>query len=225
MWYKSSQVKSSQAIIASGYFDLLDKAQQILSIENILNKVELCDICKYSNKKIDAHSLNKHNYVGVDNLLKNKKGKIESDFVPIKGKVNSFKKDDILIGNIRPYLKKIWMAEYDGGASGDVLIFSIRNEYESKIIPRFLYFNLSSEKFFEYDIGYSKGAKMPRGDKKAIMEYKIPVPPIPVQEHIVSILDKFDELVNDISAGIPKEIELRQKEYEFYREKLLNFPR
>ena len=46
-----------------------------------------------------------------------------------------------------------------------------------------------------------------------------------IQEHVVSILDKFDELVNDISAGIPKEIELRQKEYEFFREKLLNFSR
>lgn len=194
-------------------------------MNNISNKVKLCDICKYSNEKIDVHLLNKHNYVGVDNLLKDKKGKIESDFVPIKGKVNLYNKDDILIGNIRPYLKKIWMAEYDGGANGDVLIFSIRDEYKSKIIPRFLYFNLSSDEFFDYDIGYSKGAKMPRGDKKAIMKFKIPVPPIAVQEHVVSILDKFDELINDISTGIPKEIELRQKEYEYYRERLLNFPR
>lgn len=61
--------------------------------------------------------------------------------------------------------------------------------------------------------------------KKLMENVEIIIPPIPVQEHVVSILDKFDELVNDISAGIPKEIELRQKEYEFYREKLLNFPR
>ena len=52
---------------------------------------------------------------------------------------------------------------------------------------------------------------------------KIPVPPIKVQEHIVEILDKFDTLVNDISKGLPKEIELRQKQYEYYREKLLSF--
>ena len=49
------------------------------------------------------------------------------------------------------------------------------------------------------------------------------IPSIPVQEHIVSILDKFDALVNDISKGLPKEIELRQKQYEHYREKLLSF--
>mgnify|MGYP003088434586 FL=1 len=64
---------------------------------------------------------------------------------------------------------------------------------------------------------------MPRGDKKKIMEYKIPLPPLPVQEYIVSILDKFDALVNDLSQGLPREIELRQKQYEYYREKLLNF--
>ena len=49
------------------------------------------------------------------------------------------------------------------------------------------------------------------------------VPTIPVQEYIVSILDKFDVLINDVSKGIPKEIELRQKQYEYYREKLLDF--
>jgi specificity subunit S of type I restriction-modification system len=54
-------------------------------------------------------------------------------------------------------------------------------------------------------------------------QIKIPVPPIKVQEHIVSILDKFDTLINDISKGLPKEIELRQKQYEYYREKLLSF--
>ncbi|MDY6019229.1 MAG: restriction endonuclease subunit S [Anaerococcus sp.] len=58
-----------------------------------------------------------------------------------------------------------------------------------------------------------------------VSHIKIPIPPLEVQEYIVSILDKFDELINDISKGLPKEIELRQKQYEYYREKLLNFPR
>ena len=59
---------------------------------------------------------------------------------------------------------------------------------------------------------------------KVLMEkVEIIVPPIKVQEQIVSILDKFDALVNDISKGLPKEIELRQKQYEYYREKLLSF--
>ena len=56
-----------------------------------------------------------------------------------------------------------------------------------------------------------------------IINKEIPLPSLPVQEYIVSILDKFDTLVNDLSQGLPKEIELRQKQYEYYREKLLNF--
>ena len=51
------------------------------------------------------------------------------------------------------------------------------------------------------------------------------VPPIIVQEYIVSILDKFDDLINDVSKGLPKEIEQRQKQYEYYRGKLLSFPK
>jgi type I restriction enzyme S subunit len=70
---------------------------------------------------------------------------------------------------------------------------------------------------------HAKGAKMPRGNKKAIMKYKIPIPPLVEQERIVEILDKFDALVNDISIGLPAEIEARRKQYEYYRDKLLTF--
>lgn len=70
---------------------------------------------------------------------------------------------------------------------------------------------------------HAKGAKMPRGNKQKIMEYKIPLPPLSVQREIVEILDKFDTLCNSISEGLPKEIELRRKQYEYYRNQLLTF--
>ena len=54
---------------------------------------------------------------------------------------------------------------------------------------------------------------------------QIPIPPIEEQERIAGILDKFDTLVNSISEGLPREIELRRKQYEYYREKLLSFPK
>ena len=60
-------------------------------------------------------------------------------------------------------------------------------------------------------------------NKKKIMEYEFIIPPITVQEYIVSILDKFNTIVNNISQELPKEIELRQKQYEYYRDKLLDF--
>jgi type I restriction enzyme S subunit len=159
--------------------------------------------------------------VSVENLLPNKLGKTQANSVPQTGRLISFNPGDILIGNIRPYLQKIWLSNCYGGTNGDVLTIQIKDR--EKIDPRFLYYVLSSDSFFIYDNQNSKGAKMPRGDKNAIMKYRIPVPPLPVQERIVNILDRFDKLCNDISEGLPAEIEARQKQYEYYRDKLLTF--
>jgi type I restriction enzyme S subunit len=70
---------------------------------------------------------------------------------------------------------------------------------------------------------FSKGAKMPRGDKASILKYPVAIPPIADQNRIVSILDKFERLVNDISTGLPAEIAARRQQYEYYRNKLLTF--
>ena len=148
-------------------------------------------------------------------------GKKSSSHVPVSGNLTKFEKDDILIGNIRPYLRKIWLADCCGGTNGDVL--DIRVKDKENIYPRFLYYVLSSESFFEYNNSSSKGAKMPRGDKQAIMNYEFNIPSIEEQIRIVNILDKFDKLVNDISVGLPAEIEMRRKQYEYYRNKLLCF--
>jgi len=210
-------------IINTKFFDILKEAAKIAGVD-ISDKVEwktLSEVAKYSKDRISFEYLNEKNYIGVENLLKNRLGKIDSSNVPIEGNSIKFNIGDILIGNIRPYLRKIWLADVEGGTNGDVLAIKVKDK--NKILSEFLYQLLSDEKFFDYNIKYSKGAKMPRGDKEKIMEYKIPLPPLPVQEYIVSILDKFDILVNDLSQGLPKEIELRQKQYEYYREKLLNF--
>ena len=190
-----------------------------------LKKLSLKDITTYSNNKIIITELNETNYVGVDNLLKNKLGKVDSKNVPTSGSFNLFREGDILIGNIRPYLRKIWISDIEGGASPDVLVIRKKDSFNNNLLSKYLYQVLSSEQFFDYDIKHSKGAKMPRGNKAKIMDFEILVPPLYVQEYVVSILDKFDSLINDINEGLPKEIELRQKQYEYYREKLLDFPR
>ena len=221
----TAQHSTAQRQITSKFFELLKEAAKVVSID-INDKVEwktLSEVAKYSKDRISFEYLNEKNYVGVENLLKNRLGKIDSNNVPTEGNSVKFNMGDILIGNIRPYLRKIWLADIEGGTNGDVLVISIDKKHKNKILSRYLYQILSDEKFFDYNIKYSKGAKMPRGDKEKIMEYKIPLPPLPVQEYIVSILDKFDALVNDLSQGLPREIELRQKQYEYYREKLLNF--
>lgn len=64
---------------------------------------------------------------------------------------------------------------------------------------------------------------MPRGSRDAILKYKIPIPPLSEQQRIVAILDRFDALCNDLTSGLPAEIEARRKQYEYYRDKLLTF--
>ena len=98
----------------------------------------------------------------------------------------------------------------------------IKNNFE-QLDSRYLYHVLASESFFEYDNGKSKGSKMPRGDKTAIMEYSFAIPTIDKQQKIVTILDEFDKLTSDMTAGLPAEIEARHKQYEYYRDKLLTF--
>ena len=133
--------------------------------------------------------------------------------------VISFYPEDILIGNIRPYLKKAWLADCNGGTNGDVL--TIRIVDKMYVSPQYLFYILSSEQFFMYDMKYAKGAKMPRGDKKAVMNYAIPVPPLAIQNEIVKLLDNFTELTEELT----EELQLRKKQYSFYRDSLLNFSR
>ena len=132
--------------------------------------MKLRDLAAYVTEKITVSSLTKKTYVGVDNLLPNKAGISESEYLPPEGNATAFKKDDILIGNIRPYFKKIWLAEYNGGCSPDVLCIRCNDATYAK----FLYAVLSQDSFFDYDMKGAKGSKMPRGDKSHIMNYDIP---------------------------------------------------
>ena len=189
----------------------------------------LGEVAEYSKNRISSEDVDESNYVGVANLLQNKEGKTTSNYVPAQGNLTGYKGSDILIGNIRPYLKKIWQADCAGGVNGDVLVIHPTDE---DIEPRYLYQILADDGFFEYNMQHAKGAKMPRGNKPKIMEYKIPVPfpndpekSLAEQARIVAILDKFDTLTHSISEGLPREIELRQKQYEYYRDLLLNFPK
>lgn len=182
----------------------------------------LGEVAEYSKSRVSFDKLDKNNYVGVDNLLQNRAGKMQSNYVPTSGNLTEFREGDILIGNIRPYLKKIWQADSTGGTNGDVLV--IRSCHKS-ILPRYLYQILADDNFFEYNMQHAKGAKMPRGNKDAIMKYRVPIPSFDEQTRIVTILDKFDTLTNSISEGLPREIELRQKQYEHYRDLLFSFPK
>ena len=180
---------------------------------------KLGEIAHYAKDRIKISDIDARNYVGVEHLRQNTEGREMSVTLPEVDFVISFYPEDILIGNIRPYLKKAWLADCNGGTNGDVL--TIRIVDKMYVSPQYLFYILSSEQFFMYDMKYAKGAKMPRGDKKAVMNYAIPVPPLAIQNEIVKLLDNFTELTAELTA----ELQLRKKQYSFYRDSLLNFSR
>ncbi|EAH5546504.1 restriction endonuclease subunit S [Campylobacter upsaliensis] len=98
--------------------------------------------------------------------------------------------------------------------------YVIENEKEN-VVYKFLYYILKNQQTFLMTSQY--GAGIPALAKSKIEQLKIPLPPLSVQEEIVELLDKFDTLTNDLTSGIPAEIEARKKQYEYYRERLLSF--
>lgn len=106
------------------------------------------------------------------------------------GKVKRYRKGDVLVSNIRPYFKKIWHASHDGTCSNDVLVFQA-----TKCDSSYLFWALSSDAFFDYMMKTSKGTKMPRGDKKAIMGYQVGLPPVDQQKAVCEILESLQEKI------------------------------
>ena len=146
----------------------------------------------YVNNKIDVCEISLNQYISTDNILQNKQGIECAASLPIQGgKVTAFKKGDILLANIRPYLKKIWYAQFDGGCSADVL--AIRAN--AKIDSHFLFYALFRDDFFIHAMKGSKGTKMPRGDKSQIMEFKIPVFNPKTQQSIAAVLSALDKKI------------------------------
>ncbi|MEH4142798.1 restriction endonuclease subunit S [Klebsiella pneumoniae] len=200
-------------------------------LEKLLDGVEVewkavGDIAGYSPTKVDADKLDATSFVGVDNLLADKGGRIDATYQPNTARLTAYEPGDILLGNIRPYLKKVWMAENNGGCSGDVLAIRILADCKKIISPEYLYYALSSDSFFSYSMQHAKGAKMPRGSKDAILNYQIPIPcpsapekSLAIQSEIVRILDKFTALTAELTA----ELTMRKKQYNYYRDQLLSF--
>ncbi len=152
---------------------------------------ELSQVSSYVSERIRIDEVNLDNYVSTENMISERGGVTKATKLPSGKTISVFQKGDILISNIRPYFKKIWLADKSGGCSNDVLVVRA-NE---KISNRFLYYVLSSDNFFDYAVGTSKGTKMPRGDKKAIMKYKVPIYSLVEQEKIAEVLRAFDKKI------------------------------
>ena len=165
-------------------------------------KSDLSTICTYVTDKITVDKLTIDNYISTENMLPNKCGVVKASSLPQVKQVTHYKKGDVLVSNIRPYFKKIWLATNEGGCSNDVLVMRARKDIETS----FLYYVLSGDDFFEYSTVTGKGTKMPRGDKTAIMKYQVPIITPEEQQRIVGLLNELDKKI-DINKEINDNLE------------------
>ena len=164
----------------------------------------LGEIATFITAKSDISLFNKRNYISTENILPNRSGIKEASSLPTTGSVIAFCKNDILISNIRPYFKKIWLASFDGGCSNDVICLRAKEN----VSCQFLYYLLSQDAFFDYVMLGAKGTKMPRGDRNQIIKWVLTLPPLKEQHRIVSLLYSLDskiELNRKINSNLEEQ--------------------
>ena len=155
---------------------------------------QIKDIAKYCTNKISLKDLTLENYISTENMLPEKKGIEKASSLPKANSVPAFRKGNILVSNIRPYFKKIWLSSFDGGHSNDVLNFEILE----KETEEYLYNLIYQDSFFDQMMASSKGSKMPRGDKKAIMDFQIVTSSVTLRKLYSKKVRKFYSQQNSI---------------------------
>ena len=165
----------------------------------------VADVAEFGRGKVDVSILNEDIYISTENMLENRGGVSRATSLPSVAAVPSFKTGQILVSNIRPYFKKIWMAHFDGGRSPDVLAFE-------SIVPQsteFLYNLMYQDAFFEFMTRTAKGAKMPRGDKDAIMGWRFPCPDEVLMVCFSEKVRHYYEYINSLKSESDSLAELR----------------
>lgn len=165
-------------------------------------KSKLSDICYYVKGKTNVSNLDNSTYISTENMLPEKGGVTRASALPSVSQTQIYESGDVLVSNIRPYFQKIWHANQSGGCSNDVLVFRANKRVDSN----FLYYVISTDNFFEYSMVTSKGTKMPRGDKNAIMEFEVPDFNVNKQKKVAGILGELDEKIK-INKEINKNLE------------------
>ncbi len=155
-------------------------------------ELQLSDICNLISSKTSMTNASLGNYVSTENMMPNFGGLVKAEKLPSGTMVNAFLTEDVLFSNIRTYFKKVWSAQFEGTVSADVLVFRAKQICD----PKFLYYTLCEPDFTEYTVLTSRGAKMPRGDKEAILSYKLGLPPLPEQKAIASVLSSLDDKID-----------------------------
>lgn len=159
----------------------------------------LGDICVYERQRSEGA-----NFVGTENMLKDFGG-VTFDNSNADGSGTLYHLGDTLMSNIRPYLKKAWLADRKGTCSTDVLVF-----HPTSVEPGYLYWLIASDAFVRYVMSAAKGSKMPRGDKKHIMEMPLLLPNKDEQRKIDDCLSSLNDVIIKAKNELAKWQELKK---------------
>ena len=153
-------------------------------------EVTLKEVADFQKDRVSTELLNESTYISTENIQQNFGGIQLANTVPTNANVIAYNKNDILLSNIRPYLKKVWLADRNGGCSADVFVLRSRCCEQS-----FLYNVIASDRFIGYVMSGAKGVKMPRGDKKQMENFKFSLPSVIEQRKISRLLSLLDERI------------------------------
>ena len=217
-------------ILSNYYYDLLEEVSKFVGVD-IKDKVEWLKLEELAKSKLTygsgAKAVNydgKVRYIRItdineNGLLKNEKVSpevIEDKYILEKG--------DILFARSGATVGKNYLYNSDEPSIYAGYLIKFSPDFK-RVNSKYVYHCVNNSEYDKFILSYKSTASQPNINAQQYSNFKILVPPLHVQQHIVSILDKFDTLVNDIKEGLPKEIELRQKQYEYWREQLLSFNR
>ena len=130
-----------------------------------------------------------------------------------------FVKAGTVIVSLQGTIGRVAITQYDCYVDRTLAIFT---DYKEDINKKYFAYQLKNK--FDIEKENARGSTLKTITKEEFSKFEIPIPSLPEQERIVAILDKFDTLTHSITTGLPREIELRQKQYEYYRDLLLTFP-
>lgn len=206
---------------------------QLLSFENLstdggqVEWLELGDVCEKvsgvkwsegdSYKYIDLSSVNRN-----DNSICSDLQVVDMSNAPSRAR-QIVRAGDVLFGTTRPTLMRFCRipTELDGQICSTG--YCVLRPNTKKVLSDYVYYHISLSAFKNYCEENQKGASYPAISDSEVKKYQIPIPSLAVQKKIVNTLMSFDAVCNDLSFGLPAEIEARRKQYVYYRDKLLTF--
>ena len=191
-------IEKKRAIKQGAMQQLLTGKKRLAGFTGKWVEKRLGDVADFMTATTPTASIDLRWYIGTENMLADKAG-VTQNFASVPYKVvREYIKGDVLTSNIRPYLKKIWLADRNGGCSTDVLV--LRTHDRAVCMPEFLVMLVSDGAFFDFAMANAVGTKMPRGDKKVLVNFEVRLPSVPEQKAIASVLSDMDAEIAALEA-------------------------